>query len=431
MDMKTKIQLFAAFLLLAVGALWLTSCSSEDAVQGSGSQADASLTLTINTGKVGSRATAWTADPAGSDKTQTENKINRLTVGIFSKDGSKVKTIVELKEGTGPNSFTTPAANNSQKTETKANIVTTSLEADDQVLVAVNAPEGTFAGVSKVTDFESKTEDAKDALLQSTITEQTNTKTYDETKEINTNIPMYGKGNLSGNGNAFTATVTVQHQLAKISLTDLEVAFDANGPYKDAKFTPTEFFLVNVPEKLAFSNDAWVNGASHFHGFDGDTDNSLYKDLTNFTTICGKWEPAKYKGYLATGSLNATELAGTSAKYASAAYFYVTPSDDDTADGKMKLIIAGTFKTNSSDAGTTVFYPVALNAVTNADGSFSPAPYGGTDKFKVYPNKNYVCKVVIKTKGTTDPTKNLDPQTATVTVTVTDFVDASQTTTFE
>lgn len=421
MDMKTKIQLFAAFLLLAVGALWLTSCSSEDAVQGSGSQADASLTLTINTGKVGSRATAWTADPAGSDKTQTENKINRLTVGIFSKDGSKVKTIVELKEGTGPNSFTTPAANNSQKTETKANIVTTSLEDDDQVLVAVNAPEGTFAGVSKVTDFESKTEDAKDALTDGSS----------EATEIATNVPMYGKGNLSGNGNAFTATVTVQHQLAKISLTDLEVAFDANGPYKDAKFTPTEFFLVNVPEKLAFSNDAWVNGAGHFHGFDGDTDNSLYKDLTNFTTICGKWEPAKYKGYLATGSLNATELAGTSAKYASAAYFYVTPSDDVTADGKMKLIIAGTFKTNSSDAGTTVFYPVALNAVTNADGSFSSATNGGTDKFKVYPNKNYVCKVVIKTKGTTDPTQNLDPQAATVTVTVTDFVEANQTTTFE
>lgn len=421
--MKTKIQLFVVFLLLAVGALWLSSCSSEDAVQGSGSKADASLTLTINTGKVGSRATAWTTDPAGSDKTQTENenKINRLTVGIFSKDGSKVKTIVELKEGTGPNSFTTPAANESQKTETKANIVTTSLEAEDQVLVAVNAPEGTFASVSKVTDFESKTEDAKDALTDGSS----------EATEIATNIPMYGKDKLSGNGNAFTATVTVQHQLAKISLTDLEVAFDANGPYKDAKFTPTEFFLVNVPEKLAFNYDAWVNGAGHFHGFDGDTDNSLYKDLTNFTTICGKWKTAKYKGYLATGSLNATELAGTSAKYASAAYFYVTPSDDDTADGKMKLIIAGTFKTNSSDAGTTVFYPVALNAVTNADGSFSPAPNGGADKFKVYPNKNYVCKVVIKTKGTTDPTQNLDPQTAEITVSVKDFDTANQTTTFE
>ena len=414
MDMKTKIQLFAAFLLLAVGALWLTSCSSEDAVQGSGSQADASLTLTINTGKVGSRATAWTTDPAGSAKTQTENKINRLTVGIFSSDGSTVKTIVELTPGqTGGNTLSTDG--------TTAKIVTTSLADHDKVLVAVNAPTGKFAGVANVTDFKAVKEDAKDALTDGSS----------EATEIATNVPMFGENTLSGTGSVFTANVSVLHQLAKISLTDLEVAFDANGPYKDAKFTPTEFFLVNVPEKLAFSNDAWVNGAGHFHGFDGDTDNSLYKDLTNFTTICGKWETAKYKGYLATGSLNATELAGTSAKYASAAYFYVTPSDDDTADGKMKLIIAGTFKTNSSDAGTTVFYPVALNAVTNADGSFSPAINGGADKFKVYPNKNYVCKVVIKTKGTTDPTQNLDPQTAEITVSVKDFDTASQTTTFE
>ena len=97
----------------------------------------------------------------------------------------------------------------------------------------------------------------------------------------------------------------------------------------------------------------------------------------------------------------------------------------------MKLIIAGTFKTNSSDAGTTVFYPVAINATYAADGTPSAATNGGADVFKVYPNKNYKCKVVIKTIGTIDPTKNLDPQTATVTVTVTDFVEASQTTTFE
>ena len=97
----------------------------------------------------------------------------------------------------------------------------------------------------------------------------------------------------------------------------------------------------------------------------------------------------------------------------------------------MKLIIAGKFKTNSSDAGTTVFYPVAINATYAADGTPSAATNGGADVFKVYPNKNYKCKVVIKTIGTIDPTKNLDPQTATVTVTVDNFVEASQTTTFE
>ena len=404
MDMKTKIQLFAAFLLLAVGALWLTSCSSEDAVQGSGSQADASLTLTINTGKVGSRATAWTTDPAGSNKTQTENKINRLTVGIFSSDGSTVKTIVELTPGqTGGNTLTTDG--------TTAKIVTTSLAANDQVLVAVNAPTGKFAGVANATAFKAVVEDAKDALTDGSS----------EATEIATNVPMFGENTLTGTGSVFTAAVSVQHQLAKITLDDLEVAFDANGPYKEAEFTPTEFFLVNVPEKLAFNSNAWVNGASHLHGMSSTTYSSL--------TAATEW--GTYKEYLSSAATGSTALKGTSDTYASKSYFYVTPCDDASTNGKMKLIIAGTFKTNSTDGGTTVFYPVAINATYAADGTPSAATNGGADVFKVYPNKNYKCKVVIKTIGTIDPTKNLDPQTATVTVTVTDFVDASQTTTFE
>lgn len=404
MDMKTKIQLFAAFLLLAVGALWLTSCSSEDAVQGSGSQADASLTLTINTGKVGSRATAWTTDPAGSDKTQTENKINRLTVGIFSSDGSTVKTIVELTPGqTGGNTLSADG--------TTAKIVTTSLADNDKVLVAVNAPTGKFAGVANATAFKAVEEDAKDALTDGSS----------EATEIATNVPMFGENTLSGTGSVFTTTVSVQHQLAKITLDDLEVAFDANGPYKEAEFTPTEFFLVNVPEKLAFNSDAWVNGVGHLHGMSSTT----YPSLTAAT----EW--GTYKEYLSSAATGSTALKGTSDTYASKSYFYAVPNANNADNAKnMKLIIAGTFKTNSSDTGTKVFYPVAINANYAADGTPSAA-HGGADVFKVYPNKNYKCKVVIKTIGTTNPTKNLDPQTATVNVTVTDFVEASQTTTFE
>lgn len=404
MDMKTKIQLFAAFLLLAVGALWLTSCSSEDAVQGSGSQADASLTLTINTGKVGSRATAW--DGTTTPTSTEENTINRLTVGIFDASTKKVKTIVELTSApTGGNSLSV-----SGNTAT-AKIVTTSLATGDDVLVAANAPAGNFAGVADETGFNAKTEGIESAVLSSS----------DNTKEINNNIPMYGASTLDGSGSDFTATVSVQHQLAKITLDDLEVAFDANGPYKEAEFTPTEFFLVNVPEKLAFSSNAWVNGASHLHGMSSTTYSSW--------TAATEW--GTYKEYLSSAATGSTALKGTSATYASKSYFYVTPCDDASTNGKMKLIIAGTFKTNSSDGGTTVFYPVAINADYAADGTPSAATNGGAEVFKVYPNKNYKCKVVIKTIGTTDPTKNLDPQTATVTVTVTDFVPASQTTTFE
>ena len=406
--MKTKIQLFVAFLLLAVGALWLTSCSSEDAVQGSGSQADASLTLTINTGKVGSRATAW--DGTNSPTTTQENTINRLAVGIFDASTKKVKTIVELTSATtGGNSLSV-----SGNTAT-AKIVTTSLATGDDVLVAANAPAGNFAGVADEAGFNAKTEGIESAVLAS----------GDNTKEINTNIPMYGDSTLNGSGSTFTATVSVQHQLAKITLDSLSVNFAQDGPYKDAKFTPTEFFLVNVPEKLAFSNDAWVNGAGHFHGCNAEsTDDS---SLSWVSSLPSQW--GTYKGVLATGALtSATPLSGK-ASYKSKSYFYVTPSDDYTTDGKMKLIIAGDFDANGSGTTEKVFYPVAINATYDAAGNATAAD-GGT-VFQVSPNKNYKCTVVIKTKGTTDPTKNLDPQTATVTVTVTDFVDASQTTTFE
>ena len=409
MDMKTKIQLFAAFLLLAVGALWLTSCSSEDAVQGSGNKADATLTLTINTGKVGSRATNWTTDP-GSDKANSENKINRLTVGVFSSDGNTVKTIVELT----PTSESNPSGTYLQGN--KANIVTTSLAANDKVLVAVNAPTGKFAGVANVTAFKAVEEDAKDALTDGSS----------EATEIATNVPMFGESTLTGTGSVFTTTVSVQHQLAKITLDDLSVAFDANGPYKDAEFTPTEFFLVNVPTTLAFNNDAWVSTAAHLHGCD------VTNTYTSLATSVNSSAWGTYKPYLSTGKLTSSALTSSSASFNSKAFFYAVPNANNADNAKnMKLIIAGTFKTNSSDTGTKVFYPVAINANYAADGTPSAAPHGGTDVFKVYPNKNYKCTVVIKTKGTTDPTKNLDPQTATVTVTVTGFVEAKQTTTFE
>lgn len=402
--MKALTKIGIGFLSLAAAALWFTSCSSEDVASGTNQGKMSSLTLSINTGKsMGSRATAWITDPAGSDKTQTENKINRITVGIFTSDGSTVKTIVELTPGQSN-------GNTLSADGTTATIVTSSLAANDKVLVAVNAPTGKFASVANTTAFKAVEEDAKDALTDGSS----------EATEIATNVPMFGENTLSGSGSVFSANVSVQHQLAKITLDDLEVAFDANGPYKDAEFTPTEFFLVNVPEKLAFSPDAWVNAASHFHGMSPTTYSSL--------TAATEW--GTYKEYLSSAATGSTALKGT-ATYASKSYFYVTPCDDASTNGKMKLIIAGTFKTNSTGGSTKVFYPVAINANYAADGTPSAATNGGADVFKVYPNKNYKCKVVIKTIGTTDPTKNLDPQTATVTVTVADFVDASQTTTFE
>ena len=132
MDMKTKIQLFAAFLLLAVGALWLTSCSSEDAVQGSGNTgSERVLLLSISTGQtIGSRAE--------TDLTNDEKAIEDMTIGIFDANGN-VRTIQSLEKDA---SATTATAGDGKfvisGTKAEAKIVTTGLKAGDNVVVAVN-----------------------------------------------------------------------------------------------------------------------------------------------------------------------------------------------------------------------------------------------------------------------------------------------------
>lgn len=427
--MKALTKIGIGFLALAAAALWFTSCSSEDVASGTNQGKMSSLTLTINTGKsMGSRATDWaTDDPAGAKKEDTENKINRITVGIFGPDDN-VKTIVELTANDQ-----TVNGNKLTLDGKTATIVTSSLTPNDKVLVAVNAKSGTFNGVQTATKFKEQKGGLDFAV----------TSNGDKTKEINTNIPMYGEGSLQseeGGTSKFRATINVSHLLAKVTLDEVKVEFDKNGAYKDASFTPKDVFLVNVPTEFIFSgseiadistatnNDkAWVSTPTYINGFDKNT---TYSSLTN-VTVPSTW--GNYEAYLTTGLWDAGILQNKepeNSKASKKAYFYITPNGNDGDETKTKLIISGTFKKNVDDEGTTVFYPLALNAVSKSDGSYDAATNGGQDKFKVYPNKNYVCKVVIRNIGSLDPTKSLDPQIATITVTVKDFEEATQTTEF-
>ena len=412
--MKALTKISIGFLALAAVALWFTSCSSEDVAQNGGSQGNTYLTLSINTGDVSNtRASDWTAsDPAKTD----ENKINNMTVGIFDKDG-KVRTIVDLTENktgkSAPNSYTL-----SGSTAT-ANIVTSSLTATDVVLVAVNAPANKFAGVTTKDGFNKVKETLADAVASTT-------------KETNTKIPMYGKGNLTGSGSNYTATVDVYHMLAKVTLKSLKVDFKADGPYKSAEFTPTAFFMINVPEDFQFNgtvenklNEAWTSTTTMYHAWNKDGD---YATPNDAATSMGT-----YAQYLTTEDLGiTTSLTGTAAATSTnscskKAYFYVTPSATTTGEKNMKLVIAGTFKNGGTS--TPVYYPVPLNASYAADGTVSPA-VSGTTTYAVYPNVDYQCEVVIRSIGAATPNANLSPETATITVTVKDFDTATQTTEF-
>ena len=426
--MKALTKISIGFLALAAVALWFTSCSSEDVASGTNQGKMSSLTLTINTGKsMGSRATDWTADPAGN-----ENDINRITVGIFSSDGNTLRTIVELASGDG--------TNNTFKSETSGastTIVTNSLTDGDLIKVAVNAPAGHFVGIKTANDFMNKSEEAKDALTNST----------DLTKEAcNNNVPMYGEGTLtpknSGDNSVFKATseagdkVAVKHMLAKVSLESLKVDFQAGSAYANAEFTPVAAFLINVPDKMNFTKDVWKSDAALLHGWSAYAASDPTHCTFDYAAATGNTDGSgTYAQYLTTENLTPTALSGTAssgtATSTAKAWFYTLPNDkvDNGAanTNNTKLVIAGKFKENTGSTAEMVYYSLPINATYDKDSHKYVKPSAGAGSaFQVCPNQNYKCSVVIRTKGSKNPNTNLTPQEAEIKVEVANFVEVKQ-----
>lgn len=411
--MKALTKISIGFLALAAAALWFTSCSSEDVASGTNQGRKSLLTLSINTGNVNNtRANDWIGSaPADEDKIQS------MTVGIF--DGENVKTIVELTAGSGEGTKLDSDGKN-------ATIVTTSLKGTETVLVAVNAPATTFQGVLTATDFKNKTVEADVALCGGTVGDKQNV----------SKTPMFGSATLSKKDETstseFTVTVNVYHMLSKVYLKALNVQFNANGAFKDASFTPTDIFMVNVPNDVKFNvtsntdGNAWTNTSTFLHGWSND-------DYTDANTNASTSGMGAYKKYLTTGALTpAAELKGTSGSFGKEVYFYTLPNGKTDLANRTKLVIAGTFKNNSSDVvGTKVYYPVPINATFDNSGNVTAATGGSTTKYAVYPNRVYNCTVNIKAKGALTPNESLEPQTASVTVTVEPYNSADQTTNFE
>lgn len=424
--MKALTKISIGFLALAAVALWFTSCSSEDVAQNGGSQSDKEslLTLTINTGKImGSRTTDWNSDPAGADASQNESKITDITIGIFDGTTKNVKAIIEPTKGSddatpGDNEFTY----NTTDKKITAKVIAKALSANDDVLVAVNHA-GKFASVSDEKSFNAVTESLKEALGTGT-------------SQDNTNIPMYGTGKLvaGSSANSFTAgDIAVKRLLAKISLTNLSVDF--SGIYANAEFTPTCCFLINVPENLKFADgkDSWDMSAALNSGWASyDSSAGSFTYTTANSDIVGTFKEFLTTKDLpgATPALKGTDVYGGSSS-PSKVYFYTMPNGNDKASTKnTKLVIAGKFKANSSATEQMVYYPVPLNVNIAAGGAETPG-VTGEDKYKVYPNKNYICSVTIKTIGVANPNLNLDPQDATITIKVEDWTGVSQSTIFD
>ena len=394
MRTKSTVLVSIAFAAIAMQGVF-TSCSSEETVNTE--KPTGPQTLTLNLKPAGTRAAVYN-DPA-STTPNPENKINSVTIGIFDSDNN-VKTIQEV-----PGSLT-------------PSITTSQLVKGDQVLVAVNAKKGTFAGAKTVSDFENKTLAIDDALAGVEAS---------ATTVASSNLPMFGTGKIapkSGSTTEFEASVDVYHMVAKITLKSLSVNFSTTGAYPAATFTPTEVFMSNVPDALDFYPvDANMTSYSKFA-----TSSNLCQGESNNAT--------NFKAYLGTTTTfnaNNTTLSGISGAATSSwgtaekiLFLYTMPNA--ATDTPTRLVIKGSFDPDGTGNNkVTVYYPVNIN-YNSTDGS---AADGGNVIKRVYPNKNYIIDVTIQGKGSEHPTDAIaDPQTVKATIKVQDFTSATQSNVF-
>ena len=402
--MKALTKISIGFLALAAAALWFTSCSSEDVAQNGGSLNEKDqrvLLLSVNTGNLGTRSTTvLSAD---------EKQINDMTVGIYDKSNN-YRVVASLASGTADKEASGSADGTFTTTSgVNVKVVTSTLQQDDQVLVAVN--RGTAAFTSKPnspTDFSKETMDATTALqFKASSTD------IDATK-----FPKFGTATLSaGSNSTFTATVKVKNLVSRVTLEDLSVSF--TGPYASATFTPEEIFLLNVPNKLAFSTTGQASTSTYLNGTNIDQSGGTTGNKTN---VLAK---------TITGATALSSASGGTASYTAKPILYTIPNSNSTSN-KTILVIAGKFdKDGPASAATeeTVYYPLALNEDYSTDPAGAAAD--GATKSQTVAGKNYKCTVVIKTIGASNPWVTTGPQTADLTVKVEDWEDAAQTTTFE
>ena len=400
--MKALTKISIGFLALAAAALWFTSCSSEDVASGTnqGNQ-ESILLLSFNTGNMGTRT--------NTDLTDDEKNIDDMTIGIYSSDGQTLKTVQKLTKGTKTETSSRDNIFYIEGSNAVAKIVTTAaLAAGDQVLVAANTGTADFSKTGTADGFKSVEIDATTAL----------TGAAEATALKVAKLPKFGtsSGNLKAttNKSEFTASdIKLKNLVSKISLQSITVDFTNPGPYAEATFEPQEMYLESVPNKMVFSETAWVdNPDSYLSGRDAAEGGSKdFLKVTLSTPEGGK-------------VLNATKNTynGTADDV-----LYTIPNIKTDAN-RTVLVIKGKFSTETDP----VYYKLPLNvAGYNSTGQLSGAVADGTKAFQIPAGKNIKCNITIKTIGSTKPDVESGPLTATLNVTVDSWEDLTQNTNFE
>lgn len=377
--MKTSNYLWAA---LATVTLSLTACGSdENESLTQPKEKTAKLELTLVGTPVASRAT-------GTLPTTDESQINRLTVVVFT--GASGNPVNALHEFTGNDI--------KDATDGTGKKITMLCEPGNgqTIYVVANASSALFAGVTNLTEFQSKL-----ALLSET-TKSAGAGDATDVQKAN-NLPMLG----SVTGKDFTAggelkvEIALSRLVARVSISSIKTAFDKAGQFKDATFKVDAVYLKNANSSVNMKKEGSVpiNG-----GHEG-------KVVT------------KYLYEAVTGHTANTELT-------TPYYFYTFPNA--SGDTPTKLIIKGTFDADGSgtaSAAATRYYPIVINK-KQANTTITTGQ--GTDKGSIAFNTKYALTAVIKGEGALDDKTDINPATLQLTVTVAEWaLTISQNVTFE
>jgi hypothetical protein len=302
------------------------------------------------------------------------------------------------------------------------------------IAVVANAPTGYFSGLTTLSAFMAKVAD-----LGYTTSSDGNT-AYAVATGVNsqtiTALPMYsavqiiGTGTLGANSTT-NVTSTLIRMVSRISLTNITTSFENSGAYAGATFVPKEVFIYNGNTTYDWDNTMPLT-PSFQSGESTDASCVINATLPSYAYLSSGVATMTGTALTTSYSSTATELAylkdgsnttGSDNPY----YFYVFPNTSSSAGATTnatKIVIKGLWTFNS--VTSTMYYPILINhAQTGTTITGTP----GTDT-QVAPNTRYAMKAVIRSIGVASPASNIDPASIALTISVSAWADAGQTTVF-
>ena len=406
---------------LMAGALLFgfTACSSDDnEAQQQNNNQERTLTIALNLAQPQVMRSVATTDP--KDATPNESAINDVIVAIFDGSGNTVK--IEKVTST-QTSDPVPGLSgvykwNTTTTGPKITMAAQGLATDYDVYVVANAPSAVATDLqacASETAFETVTITAEQTLSSDPTT---------DADGKSTNLIMLGKGKLAdGSTTTFASTISLYRLVSKIYIEEASADFSGSVIYENASYKITEIYLDNVPASQKFVLDE--NTTAPTINMNAGTDPS--------TTTSSK-------KYLTTGALTGTDqITLTTTPTPINHFFFAMPNASSIYT---RLVVKGEFTPSTGATSTTIYYPIYLNWTWNETASQWEAvtltpntlPYKTSvtrAAKKIYANDAYKITLNIKTIGVTDPKQDLDPQSVEVNVSVANWVDVAQNSTFQ